>query len=204
MSLEKLYELHQQKSKMNEFIDNLKKNPLQVSEYKQMIAGDTSLDGNEKIAMLGRVSEYKQRGLLKDDVKVTLSDFRKQVAETTPDKYVMPLSIYKQLDSEQMQVAHSVQLAWYDDLGGGINAKVNHYQDKYGLHKSGGGAGVKMNNVDLRTEEGSRQWNEAKKYYDTAQKQWSEMKKEIIEGRGSKYKEWHPLPDGVKPNESQR
>ena len=197
--LQMIYDSMQKVQRMEEFRKELKENPLEISKFKNAILNNPDIGQKEQARMISQMDDFKKAGLLKDDVPLTYDQFKSQVPE---GHYAMKLSVYKQLTAEQLRVAHSVRLSFYDDLGCGMTGKVRHYADEYGLKKSHGQnndpAGSSMTRLNLKNQDDINTWNNAVDYYDKAMASWKLTKGTILKERGKTLKEWHPLPDEYK------
>ena len=200
-----LWEAMQKRKQKEAFAESLKENPLQESEYKSLIL-DMDLEPTHSAKMFSQMAEYKKKGLVIDDIPLKYDEFVSKVNEETDGKVMpMKLSIYKQLSGDELKLAHSVKLAFYDDVGCGVQGKVQHYTDKYGLEKSYVGqevpAGSRTMQLDLKDPENIKKFNQASRGYDTAMGEWEKKKTSILKHRGERYEAWHPLPEAYQPKE---
>ena len=196
MSIDTLFQIDQKQAKIDEYVANLKKNPKQVGEYKKLVL-NAGLDHQEAATMLADIPHMKEKGFLIDDIPITWKEHR----ENTPEGHLpIKLSTYKQLSGDDLSIANSVKLCFYDDVGG-HSAKVNHYSANNGLDVSCGynnkPYGSRITQIDSNNPEDVKKFKEAEKNYTHAMEQWQFRKKDIMEGRGTTYKEWNPLPQAT-------
>jgi hypothetical protein len=169
---------------INEFKEDLKKNPLQESQLQQLILG-SDLDQNDKMAIWGEKDNLKKEGLIIDTIPQTFEEFSK-LAEAN-GKYPIKASVYKQANQEQAKVLHQVELARFPDMN--LQQPVSHYQyrDSRGFpQKTGEGIGVRY--FDSNDE---NLVNQSIQKYEKAQKNLSRIV-EDIKVNGSQYNQYMP------------
>ena len=69
MSIETLFKITQKQAKINEFVENLKKNPKQVSEYKKLVLNG-GLEAKETASMIADIPKLKEKGYIIDGISV--------------------------------------------------------------------------------------------------------------------------------------
>jgi len=77
MSIDTLFKLTQQQAKIDDFLANLKENPIEVKNYKNMVLNG-GLDPKEQATMLAELPHLKEKGLVIDDIPISQTlDHRK-------------------------------------------------------------------------------------------------------------------------------
>ena len=199
MSIDTLFQIDQKQAKIDEYVENLKKNPKQVTAYKNLVL-NAGLDHQEATTMLADIPHMKEKGLLIADIPITWEEHK----ENTPKgHFPIKLSTYKQLSGDDFSIANSVKLSFYDDVGG-HQAKVNHYSANNGIDVSCGynnkPGGSRITQIDAKNPDDVAKFKEAEKNYTHAMEQWQFRKKDILEGRGKTLKEWMPLDQSIVDN----
>ena len=193
MSIDKLYKAKQNHDKLVEFANELKKNPLQVSQYKNLIV-NSGEDPKIQQQMLSDLPKYQKQGLVIDDIKQSYNDFSSHHIKEKTGKYPIPSSVYKNLNDDERSVCHLVDLAIYEDVS--VKSLVPAYRDKYGMQKSHGSkpnSSARYEQVDLKTQEGVDLFNQGVKAR-TKAKEWFKINApSMINGRGEKYNKYMPL-----------
>ena len=133
MSIDTLFKLSQKQAKIDDFVANLKDNPKQVTEYKNLVLNG-NLDPKETATMMADIPKLKDKGYIIDDIQITWDEHK---ANTPKGHLAIPLSEYKQLSGDDFTLANSVKLCFYDDAGG-HSAEVTHYSANNGLDVSCG------------------------------------------------------------------
>ena len=201
MSIDTLFKLSQKQAKIDDFVANLKENPKQVTEYKNLVLNG-GLDPKETATMMADIPKLKEKGYVIDDIKLTWDEHK---ANTPKGHLPIKLSEYKQLSGDDFTLANSVKLCFYDDAGG-HSAEVTHYSANNGLDVSCGynnkPSGTKIVQIDSKNPDDVAKFNKAQKSYENTMKKWESRKKDILDGRGSKYEEWFPLPQSIVDNEN--
>ena len=202
MSIDTLFKLTQQQAKIDDFLANLKKNPLPVTKYKNMVL-NAGLDPKETTSMIGDIPNLKEKGFIIDDIKATWEEHK---ANTPKGHIAVKNSTFKQLAGDDFQILSSVKFSIYDDIGGGHDSKVTHYSANNGLDVScGRGAkpySVNLVSIDGKNPDDVAKFNKAQKSYENTMKNWESRKKDILEGRGKTLKEWFPLPQSIVDKEN--
>ena len=67
MSIDTLFKLSQKQAKIDDFVANLKKNPIQVSNYKNMVLNG-GLEPKEQASMMAELPHLKSKGYIVDDM----------------------------------------------------------------------------------------------------------------------------------------
>ena len=75
MSIDTLFKLSQKQAKIDDFLANLKKNPKQVTEYKNLVLNG-ELDPKETATMIADIPHLKEKGLIIDDIPVTWEEHK--------------------------------------------------------------------------------------------------------------------------------
>ena len=75
MSIDTLFKLSQKQAKIDDFLANLKKNPKQVTEYKNLVLYG-KLDPKETATMIADIPHLKEKGFLIDDIPVTWEEHK--------------------------------------------------------------------------------------------------------------------------------
>lgn len=201
MSIDTLFKLSQKQAKIDDFVDNLKKNPKQVTEYKNLVLNG-NLDPKETATMMADIPKLKDKGYIIDDIQITWDEHK---ANTPKGHFPIKLSTYKQLSGDDFTLANSVKLCFYDDAGG-HSAEVTHYSANNGIDVSCGynnkPSGTKIVQIDSKNPDDVAKFNKAQKSYEHTMKKWESRKKDILDGRGDKYKEWFPLPQSIVDKEN--
>ena len=201
MNIETLFELDKKQAKIDDFVANLKKNPKQISEYKNLVLnGD--LEPKEQAQMMADIPHLKDKGFLIDDIPVTWEEHK----ESTP-KGSLPfkLSDFKQLSGDDFSIVTSVKLHLYDDCGG-HGSKITHYSANHGLDVSCGQnkpQGVRIVEIDAKNPDDMAKFNQAKKTYESRMKNWQSVKKNILQNRGETLTPWMKLDKSIIDNENQ-
>ena len=202
MSIQDLMKITAEANAEQEFTKKLKEKPFSVSQYRKYVM-DSSLDSKQKSKLLtgDKYIEFRKKGFIVDDVPETLLEYKTRMKTEKPDHLTMPLSVWKQLDSQQMGIATSVKLNYFDDVGGGHQSKIIHYSDAYGLEKSYGKgnqpAGVRIERLDMSKPENVQKFKNAQDSYHKAMVQWRLLNNSIIKYRGDTLKKAFPLPEGA-------
>ena len=183
-----------------DFIKKLKENPIQVSAFRRMVLDNPNIDQTQKIQLVADVNKYKEKGLVIDDVQPTWDEFKTAVAEEKPDHMPIKTSMYKNLAGEDLSIIHSVKHVFYDDLGGGNQATVQHYSDKHGLKTTYIGEkpySANVTTLDLNKPEDVKTFNESCNQYDNTMKEWQLKKNTILKERGKSLAEYFPLDQSI-------
>ena len=61
MSIDTLFKLSQKQAKIDDFVDNLKKNPKQVTDYKNLVLNG-GLEPKEITTMIADIPHLKEKG----------------------------------------------------------------------------------------------------------------------------------------------
>jgi hypothetical protein len=111
--------------------------------------------------------------------------------------------MFKYLQGDDMNIATSVKLNIYDDLGGGNNSKIQGYTDRTGLRKSWDGErpySVTQTALDFNKQEDVAKFNKARRGYDSAMADWAKIKKQIMDDKNKTLDAWMK----IKPEVQQR
>ena len=150
MSIDTLFKLSQKQAKIDDFVANLKKNPKQVTEYKNLVLNG-NLDPKETATMMADIPQLKEKGYIIDDIPVTWEQHKANVPK---GNIAVKNSTFKQLDGDDFKILTSVKFSIYDDIGGGHESKVNHYSANNGMDVSCGynnkPYSVKINPIDTK------------------------------------------------------
>lgn len=119
------------RKELKEFEQYLKDNPLQESEYRDLIE-DTNMDMKQKVDYLNQIQKLRKAKLIIDDIPETWEDFSSRMEENG----IVPIkaSVMKQMNNDEFTQLTSKRFQQYDDMGG-TNKKVVHfeYRSKRGL-----------------------------------------------------------------------
>ena len=206
--LDALFDSMEKQKQKDNFIKELKENPLQSSQFKNLIMNNDTIESEDKARMISQIGEYKKQKLVIDDIPLTWEEHKVNVKENAPDHMPIKLSMFKQLSGSDMAIATSVKLAFFDDVGGGQQSKITHYSANNGMDVSCGygnnPSGVRIVEIDSKRTEDISIFNKAKKNYEDSMEQWQFRKKDILEGRGTKYQKWMKLDKSIIDNENQK
>ena len=183
-----------------DFVKKLKENPIQVSAFRRMVLDNPNIDQTQKIQLVADVNKYKEKGLVIDDIQPTWDEFRTAVAEEQSDHMPIKMSMYKNLTGVNLSIIHSVKHRIYDDVGGGKQAKIQHYSDTYGLKTSYVGEkpySANVTTLDLNKSEDVKIFNESCHHYDNMMKDWELKKNTILKERGKSLAEHFPLEQSI-------
>ena len=75
MSIDTLFKLSQKQAKIDDFLANLKENPKQVTEYKNLVLNG-GLEPKEAASMIADIPHMKEKGFLIDDIPVTWEEHK--------------------------------------------------------------------------------------------------------------------------------
>ena len=116
---------YDRRKELLEFQEELKKNPLQVSEYRSLIQ-ESNLDSKEKITYMNHIDTLRKNKMIIDDIRESFEDFSARHEE----EGIVPIksSIMKQMSASEFQQLTSKRFALYDDVNGA--EKVQHYRYK--------------------------------------------------------------------------
>ena len=203
MSIDTLFKLTQKQAKIDEFVENLKKNPIQVTKFKNMVL-NSNLDSKETTSLLTDIPKLKEKGFLIDDIPVTWEEHKANVPK---GHIAVKNSTFKQLDGDDFKILTSVKFSIYDDIGGGHESKVNHYSANNGMDVSCGynnkPYSVNIIPIDGKNPEDVAKFNAAQKSYDKMYKDdWQPLKKEILKN-GDKYTPYMKLDQSIVDKENQ-
>jgi len=203
MSIETLFKLTQQQAKIDDFLANLKENPKQVTEYKNLVLNG-KLEPKETATMIADIPHLKEKGFLIDDIKPTWEQHKANVPK---GHIAVKNSTFKQLDGDDFKILTSVKFSIYDDIGGGHDSKVNHYSANNGMDVSCGynnkPYSVNIIPIDGKNPEDVAKFNAAQKSYDKMYKDdWQPLKKEILKN-GDKYTPYMKLDQSIVDKENQ-
>ena len=171
---------YDRRKELLEFQEQLKKEPLQVSEYKSLIE-QSNLDVKDKASYLNHIKTLKENNMIIEDIPETFDDFTARAEKQ--GKVPIKSSVMKQMNAKEFEQLTNKQFALYDDLNG--RDKVTHYKykSKHGImQETGSGISVRHQETsDIETIRNSqRSYNKAK---ETISKVLAE-----IEVNGDKYK----------------
>ena len=169
------------RKELKEFEEYLKKNPLQESEYRDLI-DDTNLEPQEKIKYFNHIKSLRKNEMIIDDIPEPYGDFVARVEK----EGIIPIkkSVMKQMSTDELKQIMSKKMGIYPDIKG---EHITHYRyrDKKGYtQKTGEGQGVRyLDSNDVNTiKQANKIYREAK---DEIQKTLSE-----IEINGDKYQDF--------------
>ena len=131
---------YDRRKELLEFQEELKKNPLQESEYRRLIT-DSNLDNKEKISYMNHISTLRENKMIIDDIRESFTDFAARYEKSG----IVPIknSIMKQMSPAEFQQLTSKKIAVYDDLNGAEKVQHYRYKGKDGLiYKTGEGINV--------------------------------------------------------------
>ena len=164
---------------LKEFQDNLKKNPLQESEFKALV-NEMNIDSTEKLKYFNNMRLLRKNEMIIDDIPESYEDFSNR--NEADGKVPIKASVMKQMNKDEFHKLTSKQIAIYDDLNGAKELTHYTYKGRNGLeHKTGDGISVRHTptaNAEL-VKESIKAHNRAK---ETISKTLTE-----IEVNGSKY-----------------
>lgn len=172
-----LKDSYDRRKELLEFQEQLRKHPLEVSEYRSLIE-QANLEPKDKLAYLDHIRELKEKKMLIDDIPESFEEFRSR----HESQGIVPIkkSVMKQMNSEEFAQLTKKRIALYDDMNG--QEKIVHYE--FNGQKSGEGISVvheKTNDKELALN-AQRRYGKAK---DTISKTLAE-----IEVNSGKYKDF--------------
>lgn len=140
---------YDRRKELLEFQEELKKNPLQESEYRALIT-ESNLNSKEQISYMNHMGTLRKNKMLIDDIPESFEDFtaRHEKQGIVPIKN----STMKQMSPAEFQQLTTKKIAVYDDLNGA--EKVQHYRFKTreGLIQNTG-EGINVAHIDTNDPE---------------------------------------------------
>ena len=170
---------YDRRKELLEFQEELKKNPLQESEYRALIT-ESNLNSKEQISYMNHIGTLRKNEMLIDDIPESFEDFtaRHEKQGIVPIKN----STMKQMSPSEFQQLTAKKIAVYDDLNGAEKVQHYRYKGKDGLvYKTGEGINVAHQDTQDR-EQILRAQTNYRKSKETIGKVLSE-----IEVNGDKY-----------------
>ena len=135
---------YDRRKELLEFQEKLKKEPLQVSEYKSLIE-DLNLDTNNKISYLNHTKALRESNMVIDDIPETFEDFAARVEKK--GKVPIRSSVMKQMDTKEFQQLTAKEFALFDDINGAEKVVHYKYRTKHGIIQETG-KGISVRHID--------------------------------------------------------
>ena len=130
---------YDRKKELQKFEKDLIKNPLQVSEYIQLIS-ESNLDIKEQVKYRDHIKTLKKNNMIIDDIPEPFEDFTTRVEA---EGYVpIKKSVMKQMDKDEFHTLTAKKIKIYDDMNGAESIQHYTYRTKYAIEKTGDGISV--------------------------------------------------------------
>ena len=182
--LSTLKNAYDRKKELDGFLNKLKENPLQESEYRSLI-DNSNLDPRERIQYYEGIKTLRKQEMIIDDIPEPYSDF---VTRVEKEGFVpIKKSVMKQMSADEFQQFSAKRFLQYDDLNGRENVQHYRFRTKSGLIQETG-KGISVKHIDSQDVE---KISQAQKSYSAAKNEIGKVLEEISVN-SDKYQDFRP------------